>query len=296
MILILRMVDLDNILISILTIFTIAAAICGFGMMIFEGGSGLNLVFANNKNNKSDSFWKTVYRRYYYCSGKSKKIFLAAICVILSLLFYLLFRNFVLSMFIGICLTIFIASELESFKNKRKNLLHKQLIEFINNMMVMLKAGRTVRNILKDSTEVVKDPLRIYLNELVQELELNFTLDCVLENFSKNCKSKEVNLLVGALEINNRIGGDLIFILGSVAGTLQHSLKFKSQIKTMTLQSRYSGNIISFFPILVLISLFIFAGDSLRAFFSTGFGTILFLVGGCFEIAGILAIKNIIKQ
>lgn len=295
MILILRMVDLDNILISILTIFTIAAAICGFGMMIFEGGSGLNLVFANNKNSKSDSFWKTVYRRYYYCSGKSKKIFLAAICVILSLLFYLLFRNFVLSMFIGICLTIFIASELESFKNKRKNLLHKQLIEFINNMMVMLKAGRTVRNILKDSTELVKDPLRIYLNELVQELELNFTLDCVLENFSKNCKSKEVNLLVGALEINNRIGGDLIFILGSVADTLQHSLKFKSQIKTMTLQSRYSGNIISFFPILVLISLFIFAGDSLRTFFSTGFGTILFLVGGCFEIAGILAIKNIIK-
>jgi len=289
------MVNLDNILISILTIFTIAAAICGFGMMIFEGGLGLNLVFANNKNSKSDSFWKTVYRRYYYCSGKSKKIFLAAICVILSLLFYLLFRNFVLSMFIGICLTIFIASELESFKNKRKNLLHKQLIEFINNMMVMLKAGRTVRNILKDSAELVKDPLRIYLNELVQELELNFTLDCVLDNFSKNCKSKEVNLLVGALEINNRIGGDLIFILGSVVGTLQHSLKFKSQIKTMTLQSRYSGNIISFFPILVLISLFIFTGDSLRAFFSTGFGTILVLVGGCFEIAGILAIKNIIK-
>ena len=87
------MMNLNNILISILTIFKIAAAIYGFGMMIFEGGLGLNLVFANNKNSKSDNFWKIVCRRYY-CSGKSKKIFLAAICVILSLFVLFIIQEF----------------------------------------------------------------------------------------------------------------------------------------------------------------------------------------------------------
>ena len=64
----------------------------------------------------------------------------------------------------------------------------------------------------------------------------------------------------------------------------------------MTLQSRYSGNIISSFPILVLILLFIFMGDSVRIFFSSGPGTVLLLVGGLLEIMGIVAIKNILKQ
>ena len=289
------MIAYSNILVSILAVFVLASGIYGCRKMIFEKSFSLNLISKDKNDSRRNDFpglWKTIY------GGKNRsnrRVLLAVTFAAFNFVFYLLFRNFIFSLFISICLVIFILDILKSFKDKRKDLLHSQLIEFINNMIVMLKAGRTVRNILKDSTRLVKNPLRDYLNELVKELELNFTLDDALNNFSKTCETREVKLLVSALEINNKIGGDLVFILSNIVNTLQHSLKAKSQIRTMTLQSRYSGNIISFFPILVLISLFVFTGDSIRIFFSSSSGTILLLIGGFLEIAGIVVIKNILR-
>ena len=277
------MVTHSNILISILSAFVLASCIYGCKKMIFEKGFSLDLLFKNNNSSRKNYFydlWKTIYKSR---NKNNKRLLMAIIFTVFSFVLYLLFRNFIFSLFISICLAIFVLDILKSFKDKKRYLLHIQLIEFINNMIVMLRAGRTVRNIFKDSTKLVKNPLRSYLNELVKELELNFILDDALENFLKACRTSEVRLLVSALKINNKVGGDLVFILSNIVDTLQHSLKARSQIKTMTLQSRYSGNIISFFPIVVLVLLFIFMGDSIRMFFSSGPGTMLLLVGGSLD-------------
>jgi Flp pilus assembly protein TadB len=61
----------------------------------------------------------------------------------------------------------------------------------------------------------------------------------------------------------------------------------------MSLQSRYSGNIISIFPIIVLVLLYIFMNKTILDFFSTGMGIILLFIGGILEVAGIIVIKKI---
>ena len=223
----------------------------------------------------------------------NKKILTAIIFTILTLFFYLLCRNLVFSLFIGICLEIYILDVLRGLEEKRKNLLHGQLLEFISNMTVMLKAGKTVRSIFKDSIGWFKDPLNTYLVEAVNDLELNSTLDEVLNRFSQKCGSREADLLVCSLKINNKIGGDLVSILANIADTIRHNLKLKSQTDTMSLQSRYSGNIISIFPVIVLIILCVFMNKAIFDFFSTGIGIILLFIGGVMEIAGIVIMKKI---
>ena len=223
-----------------------------------------------------------------------RKLLTIIIFVILTLSVYLLCGNFIFSLFIGICLEIYILDLLRGFEEKRKDLLHGQLLEFISNMIVMLKAGKTVRSIFKDSIGWFKDPLNTYLVEVVNDLELNSTLDEVLNRFSQKCASREVELLVCSLKINNKIGGDLISMLASIADTIRHNLKLKSQTDTMSLQSRYSGNIISLFPVIVLIILCVFMNKAILDFFSTGIGIILLFIGGVMEITGIVIMKKII--
>lgn len=285
------MVAWHYILISILAFFVILIFLFGVRKIILEKELGLNLVSKKINNNRNYTFFNSLASKY----KDNRKILLVVLSVVSICGCYLVFGNFIFSLFISVCIVIFILDLLKRIKDSKKDLLHSQLIELINTMIIMLKAGRTVRNILKDSVKWTKNPLKCYLVELVNALELNFTLDEALERFSSNCQSREVKLLASALKINNKIGGDLVFILSRIVDTLQHSLKAKSQIKTMTLQSRYSGSIISFLPILVLIALFIFKKDAVNTFFSSSFGNILLFIGGTLEIIGIMVIKSILN-
>src|SRR4030066_29447 len=108
--------------------------------------------------------------------------------------------------------------------------------------------------------------------ETANELELNSTLDGALDRFSQKCRSREADLLASSLKINNKIGGDLIPILDNVTDSIRHNLKLKSKIQTMSIQSRYSGNIISIFPVIVLILMCIFMKEAVMLFFYRGGG------------------------
>ncbi|MCL4378761.1 MAG: type II secretion system F family protein [Actinobacteria bacterium] len=224
----------------------------------------------------------------------NKKIFIFLSFITSFLIFYLVFKNIIFGIFIGICVLIIISDFVESFKTRRKEMLHIQIIEFVNNTVVMLRAGKTMRSIFKESINWTKKPLRPYLLKLVNELDLNFSFDEALDKFSERCGSREITLFTSSLKINNKIGGDLVFILNSVANSLQKSLAIKTAAKTITVQSRYSANIISFSPVLILIAMFALMKSSISNFFSSGLGNIILVIGGILEITGIIFIKKIL--
>lgn len=279
---------LDEILISTVLVLTIISLLYGLkkAVSVFSLKTKISYENRNYRESKVIKFLINIY-------GTGRRILSVFIFIVLILFFYLLSRNIIFSLFVGLCLEIYILDLLNGLEEKRKELLHSQLIEFISNMTVLLRAGKTVRSIFKESANWFKDPLSTHLLEVANELELNSTLDEALDRFSQKCRSREANLLVSSLKINNRIGGDLISILDNIADSMRHNLKLKSQIKTMSLQSRYSGNIISIFPIIVLVLLYIFMNKTVVDFFSTSPGVILLFIGGVLEIAGVIVMKKI---
>jgi tight adherence protein B len=272
----------NDVLISAIAVVTAVSLFYGFTKLSFR----LSLKIKNSGLIK-------LFTDIYY---KKRKILWAFIFAVLSPLFYLLFRNFIFSLFVSLCVEIYLIDFFNSLEEKRKTLLNIQLVEFISNMIVLLKAGKTVRSIFKESAGRFKNPLGPHLYKAANELELNSTLDEALDNFSKGCGSREVELLTSSLKINSKIGGNIISMLDAISGSVRHNLRIKSQAKTMILQSRYSGNIISLFPVVVLIVLCIFTDKTLLNFFSTFTGKILLITGGILEIAGIIVIKKIIRS
>ena len=88
----------------------------------------------------------------------------------------------------------------------------------------------------------------------------------------------------------------MVQVLNSVSATLRQNLKSRSRLNTLILQSKYSANIISLFPIIALIILYIFYGDIIMDFFSSGIGIIVLIAGGTLELAGIIIMKKIIRR
>jgi tight adherence protein B len=280
----------DIIIIPVIATLSLLAGFLGLAKIMASvktiyGQSMLN--FKKYNENKFYKFWASKQR----LNRKISTLFLSSLLVFI---FYVLCKNIVFSIFLCTVTVIVISSFLGSLKSRKEELLHGQLIEFINNTIIMLKAGKTMRNIFKESLSWVKNPLQAYLKKLINRLELNFSFDDALDTFADSCGGNEARLLVSALKINNRIGGDLLFILSSIAETLQNSLKARSSARTITLQSRYSGNIIAFFPVFILIFLYIFMNSSVADFFSSQIGNICLIIGGFLEIAGIFLIKKIL--
>lgn len=277
-----------EILVSVISFISIIFLLFGLKNIVSTYGSGIR-VLSPGKNYREIRIIKFIINK---CETE-KKVLIIILFFILTLCIYLLSGNLVFSLFTGICLEIYILDLFKSFEEKRKDLLNSQLIEFLNNMAVMLKAGNTVRSIFKSSAGLFKEPLGTYLMETANELELNSTLDGALDRFSQKCRSREADLLASSLKINDKIGGDLIPILDNVTDSIRHNLKLKSKIQTMSIQSRYSGNIISIFPVIVLILMCVFMKEAVMGFFSTAVGVTLLIIGGILEIAGIAAIKKI---
>jgi len=236
-----------------------------------------------------------IYDFFLHKSFLSRKIFLILVFISIYFVLYIFFKNIIFSLFLGFCIYITFSEIFGAINEKRKEILHRQLIEFVINMIIMVKAGKSVRNIIIDSVECTKMPLKYYVRSLSNELNLNFLFDEALDNFAVRCSSREAVLISTALKLSNKIGGDLVFVLNNIIETLQDSLKIKSKVRTITLQSRYSGNIIAMLPIIILVALFFFMNSSIQEFFSSRMGNIFLIVGGVLEIAGITVIRKILS-
>ncbi|MBM3706853.1 MAG: hypothetical protein FJW69_00715 [Actinobacteria bacterium] len=236
-----------------------------------------------------------IYDFFLHKSFLSKKVFLILIFIAINFILYIFFKNIIFSLFLGFCIYITFSEIFSAVNDKRKEILHRQLIEFVINMIIMVKAGKSVRNIIIESVQWIKMPLKYYVKSLSNELNLNFIFDEALDNFAARCSSREAVLISTALKLSNKTGGDLVFVLNNIIETLQDSLKTKSRVGTITLQSRYSGNIIALLPVFILVFLFFFMNSSIQEFFSNRIGNIFLIAGGILEIAGITVIRKILS-
>ena len=228
--------------------------------------------------------------------AKKRKFAVLVFFALLFLIFLLLFKNLILAIFIAIMCTGIFIEFLDGITRKRKEALDIQLIEFITNIIIMLKAGKEIRQIFKESLACIKKPLNSFIRRLVAEVELNISMDTALDNFAESISGREVNLLANAIKINRKIGGNLLFILENIIKTLQENLKIRSSIKTQTAQSRFSGNFISLFPLAGFIFMYFFLNYSLEEFLSSKPGAILLAAGAMLEFVGFFIIKKILKE
>lgn len=228
-------------------------------------------------------------------NNKSKRILAAVMFLLLDVFFYMVFKNYIFGIFISICIFLVFSEIFYFLKNKKKDLLNSQLVEFLSSAIIMLRAGRSIRNIIREYGAWAKEPLKSYLKTLSDELEMNISFDEAVDNFAARCSNKESLIFCTALKLNNKIGGDLIFIIEKIIEALNENRKLVSNAQMLTLQSRYSGNIISFLPVAVLVMMFIFMNSSITRFFSGTIGNICLITGCLLEITGIVIIRKVLS-
>jgi tight adherence protein B len=128
-------------------------------------------------------------------------------------------------------------------------------------------------------------PIGEEFSRLMQEAGLGVPLEQTLDNMLERVPSMDLEMLVTAISIQYRVGGNLSHILKTIAHTIRERVRIRGEISTLTAQARLSSYIISLMPVGVVAILMLLSHDYIIKLFDPGITRFL-LIGG---IAGIIS-------
>src|SRR5205814_5040211 len=100
-------------------------------------------------------------------------------------------------------------------------------------------------------------------------------------------------LKIPPLGVHQQVGGNLAEILDTIAFTIRERVRIKGEIRTLTAQGRYSGYLVAFLPIGIMITLNLINPEFMQPLFTELIGQILLVVGGIMMAIGFFAIQKI---
>jgi tight adherence protein B len=171
-----------------------------------------------------------------------------------------------------------------------------QLREMVTVLAGALRAGLSVRRALEEAARGADPPLRDPLEDSLSRMGVGEPLEVALEGLAGRLELPDLRLLVTALRVHARLGGDLPALLDEVGSVIGQRVESRRHVRALTAQGRASGAVLAVLPIAFVALLSWTGGDGLGAFYRTPLGAGLLLAGLACDVVGFAWIRRIIRS
>lgn len=163
-------------------------------------------------------------------------------------------------------------------RNQRRTELQKQLPEALQVMSNALETGASVLQSIQAVAEGMRPPIGAEFVRIDREIQLGLSLDDTLDRVAVRVDSRDLSMVVSAIEINREMGGSLAEVLDSISGTMRERVRLKERIRVMTAQVRLSSRVITVLPFAVAAFLLLFAPAYMAPLFTHVVGYVAILI------------------
>jgi len=132
---------------------------------------------------------------------------------------------------------------------RRVDKFNDQLLDAMNMLSSCLKGGLSLLQGFEVLVEEMPAPISQEFGLVVRENKMGISLEESLIRLNKKMNLEELGLVVNALLVAHETGGELTKVFSRLTVTIRDNHKLKENIKTLTLQGRMQGMIMSFLPI-----------------------------------------------
>jgi tight adherence protein B len=180
-------------------------------------------------------------------------------------------------------------------RRKRRNRnFNEQLADTLALVSASMRAGfslvQSLGNVSRDSQEPTKSELR----RVGQEIQLGLSLSQALDNLVVRMESDDLDLVVTAIKIHARVGGNLTSILEGISATIRERSKLRREVHVITSMQRISSYVIGGLPLGLALIIFSINPGYIMKLFSRGW-TLCIPVGAfIFSVIGFLIIRKIV--
>ncbi len=119
--------------------------------------------------------------------------------------------------------------------------------------------------------------------------------DEALERWRDEQTSSDVDLVVGALELHRRSGGDLPTVLDQVVATIRERVGVTREVRSLTAQARLSAWILGLLPVGFFAFLWLTARSDIEGALSTPAGVACLMLGLVLEGGAVVWIRSLLR-
>ncbi|MED2737493.1 type II secretion system F family protein [Bacillus toyonensis] len=174
----------------------------------------------------------------------------------------------------------------------RAKKLEEQLIEFLMSLADGVKSSPTVQEALNTVANEMPEPLATELKKTVLELQYAKPFEEALENLANRIGMKEYTLVINAMQIQDKTGGELEKLLRNMARVFQERQELIAEVKKIVRGPKTTSYILLISPFGLIAMFGMMSDDFFSSLFTSpiGWGAI---IASCvlYVIAGFLIYK-----
>jgi tight adherence protein B len=170
-------------------------------------------------------------------------------------------------------------------KGRRLNAFNDQLGDTITLLANSLRSGYTIVQSMNTVAEQLADPIAAEFRRVTQEIALGLHYEEALNNMLRRVPSDDLDLMITAVNIQGKVGGNLAEILDTIGHTIRERVRIKGEIRVLTAQQMISGYILTGLPIILGLVLYLINRTYMSRMFADPCGWIM--IGVSFFMIGI---------
>ncbi len=199
----------------------------------------------------------------------------------------------------GLLVAVFICLAAWSYvryaEAKRQAAFADQLPDVLQLVTTTLRSGFGLTQALESVAEDAEEPARSEFAHILAEVRLGRDLSDSLTALARRMKSKDLEWVVAAIDINRDTGGNLSEILDRVSTTVRERGRIARQVRTLTAEGRLSARILVALPFLMLAWQWRANPDNFELL-TYGVGLMALAVGGILMVVGGLWVHRIVNS
>jgi tight adherence protein B len=173
-----------------------------------------------------------------------------------------------------------------------------QLADMLNLMVNGLRAGYSIMQAMEAVSKELPPPISDEFRRVVQEMQLGIPMEVALENITHRIPSKDLDLLVTAINVQREVGGNLAEILDTISHTIRERVRVKGEIRILTTQMMISGRFLAIMPVAVIVIMYFINRQYMMRFFNPAtrmFGIPALIIGVFMIVIGYFLMVKIAK-
>jgi tight adherence protein B len=142
-------------------------------------------------------------------------------------------------------------SVLRSMRDRRQSKFEEQIPDALDTVVRSLKAGHALSVAIASVGRNMPDPAGAEFRLAEAEVAYGLDLETAMVNLSSRVGQPDLALVVLAVSIQSRTGGNLAEILGNLARVVRARLKLRRRAYALSAEGRFSAILLSLLPIAI---------------------------------------------
>jgi tight adherence protein B len=181
-------------------------------------------------------------------------------------------------------------------RERRRQKFNVQLVEALGSMSNALRAGFSINQAFETVVQNGDKPISQEFGVMLQQMRVGMNFYDALQSLDKRVGSDDLTLVVTAVDIARRTGGNLTEIFDKISLTIRERMRIERRVQSLTAQGKLQGVIVACMPAVLGVAMTLLKPGLMIPFFKSVNGmvsvgaTVLLIAVGWFFIRKIIRI------